>query len=49
MEIGDATPRCEKCNSTQTYVRRITNERVCRICGNVQHLDSGLANLEVTE
>ena len=27
------TERCSKCNSTMTYVRIKTNERVCRSCG----------------
>ena len=28
--------RCPKCNSTQTYIRISTNERVCRECGNIE-------------
>jgi len=31
--------RCKKCNSTQTYIRRITNEKVCTSCGYVEPLN----------
>lgn len=46
MEVGDNKPRCGKCDSTQVYIRRITNERVCRICGWVENLNKGIMNLE---
>ena len=41
MEVGDKETRCEFCGSTQTYVRRITNERVCKKCGKVKNLNEG--------
>jgi len=31
--------RCKKCNSTQTYIKFSTSERVCRSCGNVEKLN----------
>ena len=30
--------RCEECNSTLTYIKLKTNERVCRHCGHIQKL-----------
>lgn len=27
--------RCEKCNSTQTYLRLSLGQRVCRKCGHI--------------
>ena len=35
----DKKLRCVKCNSTQIYFRRITNERVCRTCGHIEKLE----------
>jgi len=32
-------PRCSKCNSTQTYLRISTMERICRSCGNIEKLN----------
>ena len=31
--------RCSECNSTMTYLRIKTNQRVCRTCGNVEDLN----------
>jgi len=31
--------RCKKCKSTQTYIKRSTNERICRFCGYVENLN----------
>ena len=36
--MGDKI-RCEKCGSTQTYVRSKTKERVCKYCGNVESIE----------
>jgi len=44
MEIGDKENRCIYCSSTQTYIRRITNERVCKKCGKVENLNEGNVN-----
>jgi len=30
--------RCEKCESTQTYVRLTTGQRVCRKCGHISEI-----------
>lgn len=30
--------RCEKCGSTQTWIRFRTNERVCQTCGYIKKL-----------
>lgn len=30
--------KCKNCNSTLTYIRFKTNERVCRNCGHVEKL-----------
>lgn len=32
-------PRCEKCGSTQIYVRLTSRDMVCRTCGNIKKLD----------
>jgi ribosomal protein S27E len=29
-------PKCSKCNSSQTYLRISTMERICRSCGNIE-------------
>jgi len=31
--------RCKKCNSTFTYIRIRTKERVCRTCGHIESLE----------
>lgn len=31
--------RCSKCNSTLNYIRRKTNDRVCRKCGYEEKLN----------
>lgn len=31
--------RCKKCNSTQTYIRVKTNERICQQCGYVEKIE----------
>ena len=31
--------RCKKCDSTQTYIRQKTNERVCKVCGHVEKIE----------
>jgi len=31
-------PRCKKCKSTQIYIRRVSNETVCRTCGSVEKI-----------
>jgi len=30
--------RCKRCNSSQTYVRLSTQERVCKTCGHIEEL-----------
>ena len=30
--------RCNLCNSTQVYIRRITKELVCHSCGHVEKI-----------
>ena len=32
---------CKNCNSSQTYIRLNTNERVCRKCGFIDKLKGG--------
>lgn len=32
-------PRCKECNSSQVYIRRITNEKVCHRCGHVEKIE----------
>lgn len=37
--MGDSKrPRCEKCDSTQCYVRKTINQRVCTTCGHIENL-----------
>ena len=31
--------RCKKCESTQTYLRLSSNERVCRSCGHIEKIE----------
>lgn len=33
--------QCKKCNSSQTYIRFNTNERICRKCGFIEKLKGG--------
>ncbi len=43
LYMGDVViskPRCDRCNSTQVYFRRTTNEQVCHTCGNVESLNT---------
>lgn len=30
--------RCKKCGNLQTYSRKNTKERVCKICGHVEEI-----------
>jgi RNA polymerase subunit RPABC4/transcription elongation factor Spt4 len=32
------TNKCRNCNSSQTYIRFGTNERVCKHCGYIEKL-----------
>lgn len=34
----DKKIRCEKCNSTQIYILKKSNQRFCRRCGHIQDL-----------
>lgn len=38
-EGGNEKIRCVECGSTMVYLRISTNERVCRMCGNVEKLE----------
>lgn len=31
--------KCEKCDSSQTRIRIIKNERICHTCGYIEKLD----------
>ena len=31
---------CNKCKSTQTYIRLKTKERICRSCGDITKLEN---------
>lgn len=33
--------RCQKCESTQTYFKKRTKERVCNSCGYSEKLNKG--------
>ena len=37
--MADSKKRCEECDSTQTYIRLILNERVCQNCGHIEKLE----------
>ncbi len=40
--MGDVNlekPRCKKCNSSQVYIRQLTNEQVCQHCGYVEKIE----------
>ena len=38
--MSDEKIRCKQCGSTQTYIRILTNERVCKSCGYVEEIKS---------
>ncbi len=38
--MSDDKIRCKECDSTQTYIRVKTNERVCKQCGHVEVIKS---------
>jgi len=33
-------PTCQKCGSTEVYMRITTSERVCRKCGNIEKIEN---------
>ena len=39
MVNEDKIIRCKKCNSSQTYFRLQTEERVCKVCGFIEELN----------
>lgn len=37
-------PRCKKCESTQVYYRRSTDEKVCQKCGYIEKVINNETN-----
>ncbi len=42
-------PRCDKCNSSQVYIRLTTDEKVCKTCGNISKIERENAMKDLVE